>query len=67
MKKDQLIMNAITSKRKSWDKKMEKDNKKHRIIYEHIEHRSGAGKHDSRPKRERTREKQAKKWKEDYE
>lgn len=55
------------SNRKSWDNKMKDKEKKHRVIYEHVEHRSGSGKHDSRPKRERTREKSNQKWKKDYE
>jgi hypothetical protein len=59
-------MNVIICKHKSWDKKVKKENKKHRVIYEHIEHRSGSGEHDSRPKRERTREKQEKSWKKDF-
>ena len=33
----------------------------------HCEHRSGAGTHDNRPKRERTRAKQKEKWSEEYE
>lgn len=59
-------MSVIISKRKSWDKKVEKENKKHRIVYEHIDHRSGSGEHDSRPKRERTRQAESTKWKKDY-
>ena len=46
--------------------KMKKENKKDRVFYEHIEHRSGSGEHNNKPKRERTREKQEKVWKKDY-
>lgn len=46
---------------------MKDKDKKHRVIYGHVEYRSGSGKHDSRPKRERTREKSNQKWKKDYE
>lgn len=47
------------------DRKMKKNEKK-RVFYGHIEHKSGSGQHDSRPKRERTREKQNKGWKREY-
>lgn len=43
-----------------------KNKEKQRIHYGHIEHRSGSGEHNSKPKRERTREKQEKGWKKDY-
>jgi hypothetical protein len=45
---------------------MSKTEKK-RVVYGHIDHRSGSGKHDNRPKRERTREKSKKKWEKEYE
>lgn len=39
---------------------------KKRIVYGHIEHRSGSGTHSDKPKRERTREKQEKSWRKDH-
>lgn len=43
-----------------------KKNKKDRVFYEHIEHRSGSGEHNNKPKRERTRQAESTKWKKDY-
>ena len=47
------------------DKKM-KSKEKIRIYYGHIDKRSGAGQHDNREKRVRTREKENQKWKKEY-
>lgn len=38
-----------------------------KIRREHRPHESGAGEHDSRPKRERTRERRKSKWKQENE
>lgn len=48
------------------NKDKDKD-KKNRIIYGHVEHRSGSGVHNSTPKRERTRNDKKRSWQKEYE